>query len=166
MNQQQLLAECLALQQSFSSLLLATADISGEPLTSFAPYVEVDGSFYVLLSDLAQHTCNMQENPRASVMFIEAEESAKNIYARRRAVIQVSVHQLGRTSERSVNVLELMLSRHGGTVAVLKGLSDFNVYELRPITGRYVIGFAKAYDWDVQENTLTLVSAESLKGAS
>lgn len=166
MNKKQLLDECLALQQSFGSLLLATASVKGEPLSSFAPYVADDDNYYVLLSDLAQHTCNMRDNPRASVMFIENEQDTKNIYARRRAVVQVSVHQLDSAAQRCVNVLELMMNRHGSTVAILKGLSDFNLFELRPIKGRYVVGFGKAYDWNVQENTLIHVSDEVLKGDS
>lgn len=162
MNESQLLADCLQLQQSFNSLLLSSVSEGGEPLASFSPYVLVEGSFYVLISELAAHTKNMQVNPRASVLFIESESDAKNIFSRRRVVIQVSVRPLDEDNPQRLGIIAKMQEKHGSTVALLSGLSDFKVFELRPVKGRYVVGFGKAYDWDVKTNKLTHISAELL----
>jgi len=164
-DQSQQLADCLALVQSFDTLLLSTANKQAEPLASFSPYIYADGCYYILISELAGHTQNLQENPRASVMFIEAEESARNIYARRRVVVQVRVEQLARDSGQRAEVVEQMLQQHGETVKLLTGLEDFKLFKLIPTKGRYVIGFGKAYEWDVSKNTLQHISAHQVNAA-
>lgn len=57
----------------YDSVLMATATEDGEPVASYAPYLEHGGDFYVYVSDLAAHTQNLKRNPRASLMFIEDE---------------------------------------------------------------------------------------------
>ena len=45
-------------------------------LASYAAYVERDGDYYVYLSERALHTCNLLDNGRVSVLFIENEGGA------------------------------------------------------------------------------------------
>lgn len=160
---QALLENCEKLLAGFDCLLLSTVSDEGAPLASFAPYVRVENSFYIFVSELAQHTRNMHDKPLASIMFIESEESARNLYARERAVIEVDVHQVEDASIRS-QVFGLMQERHGKTIDLLRTLDDFKMLELRPSKARYVVGFGKAYDWDMQKNTLEHVTADVIKG--
>jgi len=153
------MTDCLALLEGFDSVLLSTVSENAEPLASFSPYVRVHGCFYVLVSELAQHTRNMQANPKASLMFIESEANAKNVYARKRAVIQVDTEQLNDGAQKTP-IIELMRAKHGQTVSLLAGLDDFKLFKLVPTKGRYVVGFGKAYDWDVVANTMSHVSAD------
>ncbi|MEH6443608.1 MAG: pyridoxamine 5'-phosphate oxidase family protein [Oceanospirillaceae bacterium] len=161
MNTRDLLESCQQLQQSFNCLLLSTVNEQAQPLASFAPYVEEQGSFYIFVSELAQHTQNMAKQRVASVMFIESEESAKNLYARQRAVIQVSVH-LVTDKELIDQLFTKMELAHGKTINLLRGLADFKMLELRPEQGRYVVGFGKAYDWNIKEQSLTHVTEQVL----
>jgi len=156
------MADCLALLQSFDSVLLSTVCENAEPLASFSPYVRVRGYFYILVSELAEHTRNMQINPKASLMFIESEASAKNVYARKRAVIQVDVEQVSDDAQKKP-IIELMREKHGQTVTLLAGLDDFKLFKLVPTKGRYVVGFGKAYDWDVVASTMSHISADVVK---
>ncbi|MFT5708419.1 MAG: putative heme iron utilization protein [Oceanospirillaceae bacterium] len=156
-NTKNLLESCEQLQQSFNCLLLSTVNEYAQPLASFAPYVEEQGSFYIFVSELAQHTQNMTKQPVASVMFIESEESARNLYARQRAIIQVSVHLVVETQLKEKLFAKMELT-HGKTINLLRGLTDFKMLELRPEQGRYVAGFGKAYDWDIKEKSLTHVT--------
>jgi len=159
---QQLLADCQQLQQSFSSILLSTVNEHWQPLVSYAPYIEFSGGFYIFVSTLSEHTNNMLAKPLASAMFIEDEHSAKNLYARKRAVLQLSVHQIDLDSEVAQAVFEQMRQKLGNTIELLRSLADFKLLELRPQQGRFVVGFGKAYDWDVAAGTLKHISAEEL----
>jgi putative heme iron utilization protein len=40
--------------------------------------------------------------------------------------------------------------RHGNVIDTLSALSDFKLYELTPVSGRYVKGFGQAYKVDAQ----------------
>jgi len=156
-----LLEGCQKLQQSYRCLLLSTVSEQGVPLASFAPYVQYQDDFYILVSELAEHTGNMLSVPIASVMFIESEQSAKNIFARQRAVIQVSIRPVTQPRSLVDELLALMQEQHGNTVTVLQGLADFKILQLKPVKGRYVVGFGKAYDWDVKGRKMTHISASS-----
>jgi len=76
------LKELIERQQS---LLMATLDATGFPYLSYAPYVWVDGFFYVLMSQLAPYTAHVDSYPHVEVMLITDESEASQIYARERA---------------------------------------------------------------------------------
>ena len=159
---QQLLTDCQELQQSFSTVLLSSIDQQGQPLISYAPYIEFKGSFYIFVSTLSEHTNNMLNKAVASAMFIEDEHSAKNLYARKRAVLQVTVQQIDLDAEVAQAVFKQMREKLGNTIELLRTLSDFKLLQLKPEQGRFVVGFGKAYDWDVEAGTLKHVSPAEL----
>jgi putative heme iron utilization protein len=64
------------------SLILATVDAEGNPNSSYAPFVEIDNKFYILVSFMAKHTKNLSEGRKVSAMFIEDESATKQVYAR------------------------------------------------------------------------------------
>lgn len=160
MDTQKILDDCLALQQNFASVLLATVDQHSEPLVSYAPYVTERGSYFVFVSELALHTQNMLLTKQASLMFIESEKAAKNPYARQRVVIQAKVHLVN--DQPLIDVLFAKMEKeHGKTIRLLQTLTDFKMLELRPTYGRYIIGFGKAYIWDVQAQTMKHITSET-----
>jgi len=162
MENEKYLNDCEALLSRFASLMLSTVNSKGEPLASFAPFVEKDGVFYIFVSLLADHTVNMLDNPMASVMLIANEQESKNIFARERAVVQVAIEEVEVQSAIANTVFELMEQSHGKTVKMLRTLSDFKLLQLTPIKGRYVVGFGKAFEWNVQKKTMTHISSDTL----
>ena len=69
----------------FRSLLMATVSADGVPDASYAPFVRIDdNAFYVNLSELSTHTGNLLATPRVSVMFLQAENDTKQLFARKR----------------------------------------------------------------------------------
>lgn len=157
------LNDCEALLNRFDSLMLSTVNNKGEPLASFAPFVEQDGIFYIFVSLLAEHTLNMLDQRIASIMLIANEQESKNIYIRERAVVQVSIEQVSDQPAVANTVFELMEQRHGKTVNMLRTLSDFKLLQLTPQKGRYVVGFGKAFEWDVKLKKMTHINADALK---
>ena len=127
------------------SLQLATLGEDGTPFASYAPFAADDDSFYVLLSDIALHDLNLAREPRASVLVIEDEDTAGELFARLRVSYQVQAEELAVNAPEWNAAVELLAARHGERPRNLSQLADFRLFRLRPVKGRYVKGFGKAY---------------------
>lgn len=143
----EILQEAREFQAAFGSLLLATADAQGVPHASYAPYVTDDaGCYFVYVSELATHTANLQATPRAGVLFIEDEDEAQQLFARRRLTCDCCVQAVGRGTPLWEHTLDRLEARHGKLMAMLRGLQDFHLFRLVPLKAGYVRGFAQAYE--------------------
>lgn len=129
---------------STKSVILATMDSEGKPTASYAPYVRVGNTFYVLVSFMAKHTKNLL-NGQASVMFIEDESATKQIYARERLTFDTATSQVERDSELWNQVLPQLKEVHGKVLDILSEMQDFILIQLNPTKGNYVNGFGSAY---------------------
>lgn len=127
------------------SVILGTIDEEGNPNSSYAPYARIGNKLYILVSFMSRHTKNLRDMKKASVMFIEEEADAKQIYARTRLTIDAVTSQI----ERGTPVWEMGVQKlreaHGKILDVLTGLEDFIMIELKPVKGSYVNGFGSAY---------------------
>lgn len=127
------------------SVILATVDAEGNPNSSYAPFVQADNTFYILVSFMARHTRNLSEGRKASVMFIEDESATKQIYARERLTVEALTSQVARDSETWNTVVTKLKEAHGKVVDVIAEMQDFILIALQPIKGSYVNGFGSAY---------------------
>jgi putative heme iron utilization protein len=127
------------------SVILATVDAEGNPNSSYAPFVQVENTFYILVSFMARHTKNLAEGRKTSVMFIEDESATKQIYARERLTLEASALQIDRDSETWNTVVTNLKETHGKVVDVISEMKDFILIALQPIKGSYVNGFGSAY---------------------
>lgn len=144
---EQILPEALGFFRNFRSLLLATSDGDGWPNASYAAHVIDDqGRFYVYVSDLAAHTGNLKVRLRASVLFIENENDAQHLFARRRLTCDCRVKPLARETPEWETAMGLFIAAHGAFMAMLKNLEDFRMFQLTPERAVYVRGFAQAYE--------------------
>lgn len=128
------------------SLILATINPDGSPLTSYAPFiVNEQRQFYIFTSRLAVHTANLQRTGQASVMLIEDEAASSQIFARQRVTFQCRASQIPRDSQEGEAALVHYETRFGKMVDLLKSLPDFQLFKLQPQSGSLVTGFAQAY---------------------
>ncbi|MCA6067663.1 pyridoxamine 5'-phosphate oxidase family protein [Chryseobacterium sp. RG1] len=127
------------------SVILATVDAEGTPNSSYAPFVQVENTFYILVSFMAKHTKNLADGRKTSVMFIEDESATKQIYARERLTIEASTSQVERDSETWNTVVSQLKETHGKVVDVIAEMKDFILIGLHPVKGSYVNGFGSAY---------------------
>jgi len=138
--------EVLQLINSRQSLELATASGNAIPFASYAPYVYGGNMrFFVLLSDLAQHTRNLKHNLNASVMIIEDENQAANLFARERFSAHCQVTKHARNTAEFTLWTERYKARFGSIVDTLTQLADFNLYSLAATEATYIRGFGQAY---------------------
>ncbi|MDD1613026.1 MAG: pyridoxamine 5'-phosphate oxidase family protein [Methylococcaceae bacterium] len=141
---------------SQQTLLLATCSPEGEPEISYAPFVRDErGSFYIFISELAKHTRHLRHNPKASLLFIEPEAGCRNLYARARVVFNCAARCIAPESESYQHHLDALENKFGDTVALLRSLPDFHLFELTPETGQYIAGFGKAYTINLKENRIS-----------
>jgi putative heme iron utilization protein len=147
----------LAFIETFQSVVIATIDCDGNPFSSYAPFVRREHRYYVFISDIAKHSCNLRETPKASLFFIEDEEKAENIFARKRVSLQCDCTLIPRDAALFAEVIGRFKTRFDPKmIGMLEGMQDFNLFEFSPFSGEAVFGFAKAYDigGDFMENLL------------
>lgn len=137
--------EILAMIDSRKSLMLSSLDVDGKPYASYAPFAIGDECLYVLISEIAVHGKNLQLNPEASVLIIEDEDTAEQLFARLRVNYAVNAELVEYESEAWKVGLSALEQRHGERVSGLSKMADFKLFKLNPQGGRYVKGFGKAY---------------------
>ncbi len=154
--------DCHKLIASQQTLLLSTATANGTPDISYAPFVQDQtGCFYVFVSELASHTANLLQNPQASVMFIRPESESHNLFARERAVFECKAKEIPHDYEIYAVQLQALSTKFGEVVNLLRSLSDFHLFALRPENGRYVIGFGRAYIIDMNNGSVRPVKSKT-----
>ena len=137
--------EILLFLGSRKSLHLATLGSDGLPFASYAPFAIDDESLCIVLSDIAVHGLNLKACPEASILIIEDEDTATELFARKRLAYHVTAQapQPGDIEwEKAVSALE---HAHGKRPRQLSELADFQVFRLTPSSGRFVTGFGRAY---------------------
>ena len=138
--------EATTFRSSFRSVLLSTVSPQGQPEASYAPYIsDKNGAIYIFTSELSAHTRNILSHPRAGLLFIENEENAKNIFARKRLSLQCAATEIQRQSDDFDLILKNMEAMFGNIIGLLKSLADFHLFRFDIINGNYVRGFGQAY---------------------
>lgn len=135
--------QMLDFRAGFDALVLASADATGVPDASHAPFVDApDGALYLFLSELAVHTANLMARPRASVAFVDRDGDA---FARKRLVLKGEALRVARESEEAEAALQAFRRRHGKIVNLLRQLGDFHLFRFEPDEAQLVLGFGKAW---------------------
>ena len=127
------------------SLQLASIRDDGAPFASYAPFAIGDECLYVLISEIAVHARNLQANPQASVLIVEDEDSAEELFARKRVNYLMDAEKLQEDSPEWKTGVDTLHQRLGERILNLSTLGDFKLFRLIPREGRYVKGFARAY---------------------
>jgi heme iron utilization protein len=119
----------------------------GEPnLAMVAIAVESDFSaFYIHVSTLGRHTRDMQTNPRVSLLITEADDHRPDPQTLARLSLNGTAEILPRTDPHYSQVKHAYLTRFP-EAEQLFSLGDFNLWRISPKGGRFVAGFAQAFN--------------------
>jgi hypothetical protein len=139
--------EILDFIHSRKSLNMASIDEHGLPFSSYAPFALGEECLYVLLSEIAVHAINLQYNPKVSVLLIQDEDSADELFARVRVNYAMDAEHIVFDTQDWSEGLSRLVKRHGERIANLAKMSDFKLFKLVPNKGRYVKGFGRAYSF-------------------
>lgn len=138
--------EAMAFVRSRKTLQLASLTAKGEPFASYAPFALGRGGFYVLLSELAVHGKNLQQNARVSILIVEDEDSSDEVFARQRVSCSALAEGIARDTPDWLAGIQALADRHGERIHQLSQLTDFRMFLLKPANGRFVKGFGRAYE--------------------
>ena len=131
---------------SMDTVILSTNDNQGIPNCSYAPTcIDDDGNFYIYISELSKHTQNLLCNDHVSLMIIEDESKAENIFARKRFTMDGKSKEIIRDSDEWNDKMSLLESKFKEQIGFLKNLTDFHLFKLTPHEGLLVHGFARAF---------------------
>jgi putative heme iron utilization protein len=145
-NLESIQTEFYELLANLKTVHLATIDDSNQPEASYTPYVEFESAYYLFISDLAKHTVNLKQNASISLLFIEDEANCRNQFSRRRAILQGKSIIVQRDSAHYQLVMAQFRDRFGGFIDVIEPLHDFNLFQINANKGRYIRGFAQAFE--------------------
>ena len=124
--------------------VLATLAVrrQGWPFASLTAYaLSASCEPLLLLSDLAEHTRNLQADPRASLLVQDASLAREDPQAGARVTLLGTV---ARVTDRDVPGTQARYIERHPQAAEYFGLSDFRLYILHPTEARMIGGFADA----------------------
>lgn len=127
------------------TILLSTLSADGFPHISYSPFARLDDGYYILISEIAEHTRNLMENKKLSFMLVEDETNCKQVYARKRLTYKADAEVVERNTETWKAATAQLQSRFGEIVENLSKLGDFHLLKITPTVGRFVKGFGQAY---------------------
>lgn len=139
-------------QTGLQSLMLATVGTDGRPNASYAPFIRDEAyRFYIYVSGLSTHTQNLHANPQTSILLMEDEAQARQIFARTRLSYDCTAQLIDREEPSWAGLVDGFAARFGPVVEMLRELPDFRIFQLTPVSGRFVMGFGAAYEVDVSD---------------
>lgn len=119
----------------------------GAPLVSMVLFATAPdfAEFFIHVSALAQHTQDMRDDPRVSLMIAATDDLAGDPQqlpriSLRGVAMPVPVDDPGYPVARATYLAKFPQS------AILFGLGDFILVRIRPTGARYVAGFARAFN--------------------
>ncbi|WKZ34692.1 MAG: pyridoxamine 5'-phosphate oxidase family protein [Anaerolineales bacterium] len=128
------------------------------PQVSMVAYITTDdfSAFHIHVSRLAQHTMDMQKNKRVGLLITETDDGRDDPQTLARVSIRGTAELIQNGEPGYTPLKERYLARFP-EAEQLFDLDDFNFWRINPKGGRYVAGFAKAYN--ITPETLKKVSA-------
>ena len=123
--------------------------LDGEPEPGLLPYAcrEDFGAVYVQASSLARHARALQPGARVGLMVHANDAADADPMQMPRLIVQATVAVVDKGSDAFATAARRFVERFPHAAMTLE-FDDFNLYELTLGRGRYVGGFARAFDVD------------------
>ncbi len=121
--------------------------VDGEPEAGLLPYAVRDdfGAVLIQASGLARHARGLREGSQVGLLVHDPDAPDADPMQLPRLTVQASVHVLEKGTEPFARAAARFIARFP-TAAMTLELGDFNLYELTLGRGRYVEGFARAFN--------------------
>lgn len=126
------------------TVVISTTDENGAPFLSIVPFAIHEDSLYIYVSEIADHYAYLRDAEAACVLIHEGESESVNLFGIQRVRFDCTVTQC--VEEGHDTVFEKLGARTNAKMVDLLRTLDFHLFRLTPQQGRYVGGFAKAFD--------------------
>lgn len=140
---QQKLAEMIR-----SNRLAALGTIhDGAPMVSMVPYSAAEDltSYYLLTSELAPHTQDMQKEKNVSLLICEADDGRDDPLTLARVVLRGQADRLPVGEPGYMPAKDLYIGRFPRSAPLFE-FGDFGLWRITVKGGRFVAGFGKAFN--------------------
>src|ERR1051325_4303045 len=119
----------------------------GEPNLAIVAYsfAEDFSVFYIHVSRLGKHTTDMENDPRVSLLIAETDDRRADPQTLARVSIRGTAEILPRDASGYAQVRQNYLERFP-EAEQLFSLGDFNLWKIMPKSGRFVVGFGRAFN--------------------
>lgn len=123
----------------YGALCTLSKKFDGHPFGSITPYLaDHDGSLLILISALAEHTKNIQHDPRVSL--ITHSQDSPHIQTQGRVTIVGAAHPVAGRKQSGKRYL-----RYFPEAETYFAMHDFSFYRIVPQSIRYIGGFGKIH---------------------
>lgn len=128
-------------------VLCLAATIDDEPSASLLPYAVASGyrGVYVQASTLAKHSRALRPGARVGLLFHQPDVGDTDAMQLARLTVQATVEPLERESPAFAAAARVFMERLPSAEMTLS-LADFGLFHLAFGRGRFVAGFAQAYN--------------------
>ena len=120
---------------------LGTIGDDGNPFVSATGYVFQNEAMYILISDLARHSKNIQKNAHVSLLIVEANAKAP-VHERKRVTVQGKAERVNDKAE--LETLKKIYLEHFPKAGIFFSLPDFRFYRVPVQELHWIGGFGKA----------------------
>ena len=128
----------------YGALSTLSRKFDGHPFGSITPYlVNHDGSLLILISTLAEHTKNIQHDPRVSL--ITHDQNNPHIQTQGRVTVIGTAQIIADKEQTGARYL-----RYFPETENYFAMHDFSFYRITPLALRYIGGFGKIHWIDAQ----------------
>ena len=128
----------------YGALSTLSKKFTGHPFGSITPYlVDHDGSLLILISSLAEHTKNIQHDPRVSL--ITHDQRDPHILTQGRVTVVGNARQEPNREQTGQRYL-----RYFPEARTYFGMHDFSFYRIQLVAIRYIGGFGKIHWVDMR----------------
>lgn len=132
-------ARCLLRAHHYGALSTLSKKFDGFPFGSITPYlVDHDGSLIILISTLAEHTRNILNDPRVSLICHNQRDP--HIQTQGRVTVVGHASQITDKQHTSTRYL-----RHFPEAVTYFEMHDFHFYRIQPHAIRYIGGFGRIH---------------------
>ncbi|MBW7875111.1 MAG: pyridoxamine 5'-phosphate oxidase family protein [Candidatus Cloacimonetes bacterium] len=132
------------LLQNIPTLSLSINDENQEPNASLLPFIShPELGLMVFASTLSPHTAHLKRSPSCSVLIYDP--NGPDPFALKRIQLKCSVSLIESTHNNYNDVLDQMQAKLGSTMNMLRSLPGFFLFALKPVSGRLILGFGKAF---------------------
>jgi hypothetical protein len=132
---------------SSTRVLALAVIVDGEPEAALLPFaVRADfGAVYVQASGLARHSRGLTPGARVGLLVHASDTPNADPMQLARLTVQADVRVLEKETDELATAAARFIGRFPGAEVTLN-LGDFNLHELTLGRGRYVEGFARAFN--------------------
>ena len=128
-------------------LTLAVCE-GNQPYTAMSGYAWHAGGILIHLSNLSAHKRVLRANPHCSALIAEPDDGRAEVMSLTRLTLNGDAALLDKAGSAYADARAAFTARLPGS-ELMFGLPDFDLFHIAPSSGRFIAGFGRAYNLDL-----------------